>query len=153
MTIDNASTTLTHVGSGRGRALDVLSEAVEVKLGGADTGGAYALFEIYCPPGGGFAPLHTHPPQETFYVLEGEFEFYGTGPDGPCATAAAAGSAVHVPAGAPHGYKNVGGAPGRLLAIFEPPGRMQELFEALDRAPAPEQLGEILAEHDIVVLP
>jgi quercetin dioxygenase-like cupin family protein len=136
------------------RRLRVLGEVVEVKLSAADTAGAYALFEVHSPPGSGVPALHTHPSQETFYVLEGEYELYAAGPDGPQAVQATPGSVAHVPAGAPHGYKNVGETPGRVLAIFEPPGRMQELFEAVDaEQPGADRLGDLFEQHDVVVLP
>jgi quercetin dioxygenase-like cupin family protein len=138
-----------HVAAGEARTLRVLGDELAIALPEEATGGAFALFEVRSPPGGGAAPLHTHPPQETFYVLEGDYEVYGAGPGGPYAIRAAAGDVVHVPGGAPHGYRNVGDLPGRMLAVFEPPGRMLELFEALDGEP-PERVAEIAGRYGLL---
>lgn len=42
-----------------------------LKLGGEQTGGRFALWEGVLPHGAA-PPLHSHPQDETFYVLEGE---------------------------------------------------------------------------------
>ena len=152
---------------GDGRMLRVLSDIVEIKLAGAETGGAYALIEVQTPPQGGAAVLHTHPPQETFIVLEGVYEFKGIGPDGPYAIRAEAGGVVHVPGGAPHSYQNVDEAPGRILMLFEPPGHMLDFFEELHGAvvnadpltappadlPSLERTLAIFEQYDVIILP
>jgi quercetin dioxygenase-like cupin family protein len=129
------------VARGEGRLLRVLSDIAEIKLTGAETGGAYALIEVRTPPQGGASVLHTHPPQETFMVLEGTYEFKGIGSDGPYAIRAKSGTVVHVAGGEPHSYQNVGETPGRILMLFEPPGRMLDFFEELHAAvDAPDPL-------------
>lgn len=148
MPIETAHPRHAHVPSGRGRILRILDERIEVKLAERDTAGADAVFEVRSPPGSGPPVLHTHPPQETFYVLEGEFEVYGAGPDGPYAVRATAGDGAHVPGGVQHGDRNAGDRAGRVLAIFEPPWRMRELFEALDGRPE-DRLLEIAAQHGL----
>ena len=156
-----------HRPRGAGRHLRVLSDIVEVKLTGAETDGAYALIEVQTPPQGGAAILHTHPPQETFLVLEGTYEFQGLGPEGPYALRAGAGAVVHVPGGAPHSYQNVGEGPARILMLFEPPGRMIAFFEELHAAVAnadpltapPEDLPglertlAIFEQYDVAIVP
>src|SRR5690242_14121728 len=42
-----------------------------IRLDGRQTGGRFALFEGLFPRGAS-PPLHSHPQDETFYVLEGE---------------------------------------------------------------------------------
>ncbi|HYI26089.1 MAG TPA: cupin domain-containing protein [Thermomicrobiales bacterium] len=149
------------------RHLRVLADIVDVKLTGAETNGAYSLVETCTPPQGGAAMLHTHPPQETFIILEGNYEFKGTGPDGPYTIHAGAGDLVHIAAGAPHSYQNVGDTPARSLLLFEPPGRMIEFFEELHEAvanadpvsappedlPGLERTFAIFEQYDVVVLP
>ncbi|MEJ2598612.1 MAG: cupin domain-containing protein [Anaerolineales bacterium] len=116
--------------SDNGRALLVLNELMTVLLSGKETNGKYAVVESITPPGGGVPLLHTHPQQETFRVLEGSYEIYGQDGDGnKYATAAPAGSMVHVPGGVPHGFRNVGNTPGKLLLTFEPAGNMEVFFE------------------------
>ena len=60
-----------------GKALFVLGDVVTLKLSTAETNSAYSLIEIMSVPGGGPAFLHTHGPQETFWILEGDYEIYG----------------------------------------------------------------------------
>ena len=156
-----------HLAKGEGRHLRVLADIVVVKLTGAETNGAYSLVETRTPPLGGAAMLHTHPPQETFIILEGTYEFKGVGPDGPYAIRAGAGDMVHIAAGASHSYQNVGDTPARSLLLFEPPGRMIDFFEELHRAvnnadpltaqaedlPSLERTLAIFERYDVVVLP
>ena len=85
--------------------------------------------EITSQPGGGPSFLHTHPPQETFYILESVFEIYGQNEQGKYAIRAPVGSVVHVPANDPHGFKNIGNSPGRMLVVYEPPDIMLEFFD------------------------
>jgi hypothetical protein len=60
-----------------GKALFVLGDVVTLKLSTAETNTAYSLIEIMSVPGSGPAFLHTHGPQETFWILEGDHEIYG----------------------------------------------------------------------------
>jgi quercetin dioxygenase-like cupin family protein len=54
-----------------GEALWFLGTLARMKLEGRHTGGRFALWEGVFPRGAA-PPLHTHPQDETFYVLEGE---------------------------------------------------------------------------------
>jgi quercetin dioxygenase-like cupin family protein len=93
-----------------------------VHLRTADTGGAYALVEMWHPPSVGPA-LHVHPRgPESFLVLEGEYTFIL----GPRSVAAGPGSALSVPAGVPHRYE-VGPAGGHFMVVC-PPG-LEQYFE------------------------
>jgi quercetin dioxygenase-like cupin family protein len=121
----------THVPVHTGRIFRALSEVVEVKLGAEHTDGKYSVLAVTVPSMGGAPILHTHPPQETFYVVEGTFAILGLGDDGPYTITASAGSVVHIPAGAPHGYQNVGETVGRLVLVFEPAGIMERFLEEI----------------------
>ena len=68
------------------------------------------------PPGGGPPPHVQHREDESFYVLEGEFEFL-VGED---TIPAGSGSRVHVPSGTLHTFKNVGSSPSRVLGVLTP---------------------------------
>jgi quercetin dioxygenase-like cupin family protein len=166
-TVQSVATQHPHTVAGQGQRWRVMDDVVEARLRGAETDGAYSVFEVASPPGAGPSMLHTHPPQETFYILEGSYEFGGVGPDGAYTLRATAGDVVHIPAGAPHGFKNVGDTPGRLLVIYEPPGKMEAFFAAMHAAvrhadplnappsdlPVPAQIDAIFAAHDMVILP
>lgn len=144
----------------RKKTVMVLGEPVTTILSGEDTDGQYALVESITPPGGGVPFLHTHPVQETFWVIEGEYEIYGRDAAGnKYATPARAGQAVHVPINSPHGFRNIGQTPGKLLFIFEPAGMMEVFFEEIGlpvaaKTPAgppdQEKLMQALQKYNIV---
>lgn len=109
-----------NLSAAEGRTVLVGADLVTFKMIDHQTGGKYAIFEVITPPLSGPSSLHTRPPQETFYILEGEYEIYGLRADGPYTIKATAGSVVHIPGGVPHNYKNVGHTPGRALLVFSP---------------------------------
>jgi mannose-6-phosphate isomerase-like protein (cupin superfamily) len=140
----------------------VLGVPVTTLLSGEDTDGHYAVVESVTPPGAGVPLLHTHPVQETFWIMEGEFEIYGRDAAGnKYATPVRAGEAVHVPKNSPHGFRNVGQTPGKLLFIFEPAGIMEAFFAEVglpvaDKAPAgppdQEKLMQAFQKYNIELL-
>ncbi len=119
------------------RHLAIAGGVYTILLTGADTAGRFCLVEMRVPPGGG-PPPHRHDFEETFRVLEGEVEFTFRGER----VVARAGETVHVPANAPHSFRNASGGPARLLCTCSPPGQ-EELFLAIGvpvesaTAPAP----------------
>ena len=95
-----------HIPPGKGRrSLWVLGEVVTYKIPSQRTGGAYALFEVITRPGAGPPPHVQHREDESFYALEGEFEFLS----GEKVFRVGAGSLLYVPKGTLHSHKNVGG--------------------------------------------
>ena len=113
-----------HVSPGEGRSLLVLGELVTYKTTSKRTGGAYSLFEVVSEPGGGPPPHVQHREDESFYVLEGEYEFLN---DDGHTVRVGVGSLVYVPKGNLHTYKNVGTTPGRML-VSQTPGGLHECF-------------------------
>ncbi len=114
---------------GEGRLLEAGGDLISFK--GMVTDGIGSLFiELVCPPGGG-PPPHTDPSEELFYVVEGEFEFLYPSPDGPVTFRASQGDCFVVPRRAPHTFKNVGSANGRLIVFFRDNEHMQPFFEDL----------------------
>lgn len=110
----------------------VIGDVITVKLTPEDTKGAYFIVEVTSQPGGGPSFLHTHEPQETFYVLEGSFEVYGQDEKGEkYAIRAEGGDIVHVPGKVPHGFKNVGNSVGRMLLTYEPAEPMYNFFREI----------------------
>ncbi|OAP36584.1 hypothetical protein AU381_19015 [Sinorhizobium glycinis] len=94
--------------------LDVLGILLELKIGEAETGGHYSLFEAVVPPGAG-VPLHQHAQQEAFYVLEGQSQFCRMGASGAEWIDVGPGDTISIPGGAMHGFRNPGPAAVRLL--------------------------------------
>ncbi len=114
-----------HLPDGEGKKVWMVgTDLVTFKATGASTGGAYALFDSLVLPGGGPPPHIHHREAESFYVLEGEFEFLA----GERWIKAAPGSFVHVPKGSLHTLKNAGESVGRLLTLVVPAG-LDRFFE------------------------
>jgi quercetin dioxygenase-like cupin family protein len=118
---------MAHMHAGEGHSLWVLGELVTYKVTGEQTGGAYSLFEVETPPGGGLPPHVQHREDEFLYVLEGEYEFIVEGRT----TRASAGAQIYVPKGNLHAHRNVGAGVGRLLATQTPGGLYERFFESL----------------------
>jgi mannose-6-phosphate isomerase-like protein (cupin superfamily) len=154
------------LGPNEGEVVFVLGDVVTFKITSAESDNAYFLTEIASLPGGGPAFLHTHIPQETFWILEGDYEVYGQDEEGEkYAIKAPVGSTVHVPGNVPHGFKNVGDTPGKLLALYAPSVHQHEFFKEIgvpmgssldpapfDQMPDNERILEILARHQMRLL-
>jgi quercetin dioxygenase-like cupin family protein len=120
-----------HVTPNEGKALGIMTDIVTFKVSGEDTHGAFALTETRVPPGGG-PPMHRQSSQETFYILSGEFEFFGINEDSQeHSFKAGPGSSVHVVENAAHTYKNISATPGIMLVLFTPAGRTEEFFRRI----------------------
>lgn len=108
------------------KALIVGSLRVTCLLTSEETDGAYSLFEIITPPHDQGPPPHTHTREdEAFYVLEGEHVVVIDGREirgGP-------GSWMFAPRNIPHGFRNDGDVPSRVL-MFASPGGFEKFFEA-----------------------
>jgi quercetin dioxygenase-like cupin family protein len=102
----------------------VAGNTYTILLSGSDTAGRYCLIDMHIPPEGG-PPPHRHDFEETFSLLSGEVEFTFRG----AKQTVRAGETVHIPANAPHQFRNVSGEPARLLCLCSPAG--QEEFFAL----------------------
>ncbi len=89
----------------------------------AETGNRCTIVEIKTAPGAGAPPNHHAGEDESFYVLEGEFEFFLNGET----KIVSIGDFVKVPDGAVHAFTCVGQSPGRLLCI-NAPGEMHDTF-------------------------
>jgi mannose-6-phosphate isomerase-like protein (cupin superfamily) len=155
-----------HLGPDEGTALFVLGDVVTFKVPPDVAGNHYFLTEIVSEPGGGPAFLHTHVPQETFWILEGQYEVYGQDEHGDkYAIEAGVGSTVHVAGNVPHGFRNVGDTRGRLLALYAPVTHQPEFFEEIgvpmesvrspwpfDQMPSNERIIEVLGKHQMRLL-
>ncbi len=115
-----------HIPPGEGRrSLWVLGELLTYKIASQNTGGAYSLFEVATQPGGGPPPHVQHREDESFYVLEGQFELLS----GKETLRLGAGSLLYVPKGTLHSHKNVGEGVGRMLLTQTPGGLYERFFE------------------------
>ena len=138
-------------------ALWFLGTLVRPKLAGAQTGGSFALWETVLPRGAA-PPLHTHPQDETFYVLDGKLA--ARLEDGTCECEP--GAVVFVPGGVPHSF-SVESDTARLLFLSTPAG-IEDYVAALAEPAAwpwlqpppdgprvsPERLERAEREHGVV---
>ena len=119
-----------HIPPGEGaRSLWVFDEFVTHKILSPRTGGAYTTFEVTTQPGAGPPPHVNHREDESFYVLEGEYEFLIEG----STIKARAGSLLYFPKGTLHAHRNVGEGVGRMLVTQTPGGLYERLFEEVGR--------------------
>lgn len=117
-----------------------LGTLARMKLTGEHTGGRFALWEGVLPHGAA-PPLHSHPQDETFYVLEGNLTVWIIEGEGtadrstppawqhthaqPCGV----GAAAFVPAEVPHTFR-VESDTARLLFLSTPAG-IEDYVQAL----------------------
>ncbi len=110
---------------GGGPNYDWTRDHTFVKVSAADTGGAYSLMEDNLKREFSLG-LHLHRQHaETFYILEGNVDFYIDG-DWMAATPA---TTIHIPPGIPHAVVLPAGQTGKMLMIFQPSGFDQYLAE------------------------
>jgi mannose-6-phosphate isomerase-like protein (cupin superfamily) len=151
-----------HVPPGAGsKSLWVLGELVTYKTTSDQTGGAYSLFEVESRPGDGPPPHVQHWEDESFWVLEGEYEFVVEGRT----MKTGSGSLLYVPRGNLHAHRNVGEGVGRMLVNQTPGGLHERFFEEVgepatdgsrpipEEAPTVERVVEIAAEYGIEIPP
>ena len=118
----------TVLAAGEGTKYWVVGDHVTFKAGAAQTGGAFALAETAIDAGGGPPPHVHHREHEIFYVLRGRYRF---GFDtmvierGP-------GSALFLPKGVAHVFKNIGDEIGQCLVFTAPAGFEGMVKEAGD---------------------
>lgn len=111
-----------------------------LKLDGAQTDGRFALWEGMLPRGAA-PPLHSHPQDETFYVLEGEVTAWIVDPElaaddgdppgwvSTCAQRGGVGLVAFAPSGTPHTFR-VESDTARMLFLSTPAG-VEDYVKAL----------------------
>lgn len=109
-----------------------LGTLARIKLDGRQTQGRFALWEGTLPHAAA-PPLHSHPQDETFYVLEGEVTAWIVEPEmadddrdppdwmGSCGRRHAVGGVVYAPAGVPHTFR-IESDTARMLFLSTPAG-------------------------------
>ena len=136
--------------SGGGETLSFLNDSV-MTLKVTDDEGGPAFYEYSCPPAATAAPPHVHHGHdETFYVVEGSFEFAV----GEHLQVLGPGGFVYVPRETPHAFRNAGDAPGRIVGTLSA-GSFAQYFrelaaviDATGRAPERAEWAALYAKYD-----
>jgi quercetin dioxygenase-like cupin family protein len=130
-----------------GQLLEALGALISVKASSEQSGGAFNLFEMTCPPGYATS-LHIHYAEDVaVYVLEGALSFFW----GSEQQAAVAGSYFYQPRGIPHGFRVEGVMPARMLYLTVPAGLDRFAIEQEHLAPNAEP-ATAAARYQIEVL-
>lgn len=134
---------------GEGEVADLGVVSMRLVVTSAETNGAFAAAEFRGKQGPWTVPHIHERMEESFYVLEGTFDFML----GDRQLEATEGSFVLVPRGTAHVMTAHAGG-GALLALFAP-GGLEDMFVELGRLPAesitnPEIRAEIAARYDSV---
>ena len=106
-------------------------------------------FETNSEPGQ-FVPVHVHPTQDEFILVqEGVLDLKLDG----AWMKARAGDLVRLPRGIPHGYFNKSDKPARALFWVSPSRMLEELFNNLHNVADPAEVVAISARHEVNFLP
>jgi quercetin dioxygenase-like cupin family protein len=142
-----------HLPSESGQQLNILGIPMLIRLHGRDTGGIVSVVESHDVPGGGPPPHIHHREDETFQILEGEYEWTV----GDKTFVAQKGATVFAPRGIPHTYRYLGQSPGRLMCTITPSG-FEGFFEEIGALTPQQQqdisrVMEIAQKYGLEILP
>ncbi len=112
---------------GEGDALQVMGAELRFLCSAEATGKGWSVMEATLPHEAG-PPLHEHPWDEGYYVLEGALRFTL----GDEVIEAAAGDFLYAPGGTPHAFAGASEQPARVL-IFDAPAAAEGFFRDVDR--------------------
>jgi quercetin dioxygenase-like cupin family protein len=117
----------------------VFGEPVAILVSSEMTAGRSMTMTQSSPPGGG-PPLHSHQNEdETFLVLEGQFEVVVDG----VSHMLMPGEAAHAMRGSVHTFRNVGAAQGKMLALVVP-GGFEKYLEEISHFSLPQGMPQVL---------
>jgi quercetin dioxygenase-like cupin family protein len=129
----------------RDEKLNILGQVYFPK---ASSDSAFA-FETNSEPGQ-FVPVHIHPTQDEFILVqEGALDLKLDG----VWLRANAGDLVRLPRGIPHGYFNKSDKPARALFWVSPTQKLEALFNQLHNLTDVAEIVRISAEHEVNFLP
>jgi mannose-6-phosphate isomerase-like protein (cupin superfamily) len=140
------------VACGESRSTDETGN-IQIKVSGADTGGAFVVLEVLTAIDSG-APLHMHHIEnEWFYVLDGEYDIHV----GERLFNVKAGASVYAPRLVPHTWHDVGETPGRMLVVAQPAGGMEGFAKDLialggTGVPDPSAMRGLFAKYNMEML-
>ncbi|MFI7122063.1 cupin domain-containing protein [Amycolatopsis sp. NPDC049868] len=137
------------VGLGEGTDVGAIGLGIYTRMTGADTKGAYSLFEYVAPPGLGGPPTHVHTREDELFIcvrnkvvveLDGEDYVLSLG------------DSLLTPRGTPHRFYNPFDEETRIIAIVSPPGLEKYYQELSELPPGPRDMtlvGQIMTRHGL----
>jgi mannose-6-phosphate isomerase-like protein (cupin superfamily) len=145
--------TMLVVPPGAGRPLAAFGSVAEFKLEGDQTGGTFCLALAETPPGVSPPPHVHHNDDELFLILEGEMSVLSSEGWIPLTP----GTAVYLPRGVPHTFRNTGSTPSRHWVLTFPSGFDQFYREAAEMfaqgSANPERLGKLARAYGYEIFP
>jgi quercetin dioxygenase-like cupin family protein len=121
------------------KTLPILGSQVEVLISSEMTEGRSVTLMEVSPPGGG-PPPHMHLNEdETFHIVEGEYEFLVDG----AWVRGVAGESFHTNRGSVHTFRNCGESTGKLL-MFVVPGAFQGFLEEISPLTIPNDIPTLI---------
>lgn len=112
---------------GAAEMLGVLGTNVSFLCEGKNTGSAWSLIEVSLPKDAG-PPLHEHPWDEAYYIVDGEVRFT----IGNETTVVKAGDFIYAPGGTLHAFFGASEQPAKVL-VFDAPAAAGEFFRDANR--------------------
>lgn len=133
-----------------GKKFSVLDSVFTTKATGEDTKGAWTLYEITDTAGNG-PPLHTHPWDEAFYILEGELEIQ----IGTKTIVATPGYFINIPGETAHAFKILS-ASAKFIALLSP-AQATQFYEEMGQfvssmPPDMEKFQAIADKYDVCLI-
>jgi quercetin dioxygenase-like cupin family protein len=110
-----------------GTCVVVMADVITFRVLSSASNGRLSVVELVTPPGGGPPPLHAHPPDEVFTVVEGSVTLFVGDPLAPERKELVQGDIAHVRGGVAHTFRNFSEQSARMLLTFTP-GEMMERF-------------------------
>jgi quercetin dioxygenase-like cupin family protein len=121
------------------KSFPVLGDHVDMLVTQDMTGGASATLLETSPAGGGPPPHQHQNEDETFFVVEGDYEFLVDGQW----VKASPGDSFYRGRGTVHTFRNCGTTAGKVL-IFVTPGGFQSYLEEIPPLSVPDDLRKLL---------
>lgn len=136
-----------------GENMGAIGLGIYLRLDGADTGGAYSLFEYVVPPGLGGPPTHVHTRQDELFICTAGRVVVEL--DGVARTLAP-GTSMLLPRNVPHVFYNPFDEETRVIAVVSPPG-LEEYYRDLSMLPpGPRDMtkvAEVMRRHGLSLVP
>jgi mannose-6-phosphate isomerase-like protein (cupin superfamily) len=134
---------------GDGVNVGAIGLGIYTRLTGADTQGAYSLFEYVVPPNLGGPPTHIHSREdELFTCVQGQVVVELDGAEHVLGV----GDSLLMPRGVPHMFHNPFDEETRVVAVVSPPGLENYYRELSELPPGPRDMklvAEVMTRHGL----